>query len=55
MVLICRHRSQSTGAQAQAEALRMEGIQVFTGPLGELTVDLAQYGWFPQTLPSDPA
>lgn len=32
-----------------------EGVTVGTGDLGELTVDLGAYGWFPQFLPSDGA
>ncbi|KAF4511783.1 hypothetical protein G6O67_000994 [Ophiocordyceps sinensis] len=45
-------RSQPEGAQNQAAALRAEGVDVATGPLGELTVHLAEYGWFPSRLPS---
>ncbi|KAJ2906900.1 DNA binding methylated-DNA--cysteine S-methyltransferase [Zalerion maritima] len=45
-------RSQPSGSQIQATALRAEGISVQTGALGELTVDLAEYGWFPRVLPS---
>ncbi|MCJ1426257.1 hypothetical protein MMC29_004160 [Sticta canariensis] len=43
------------GAARQAAALRREGVTVDTGPLGELTVDLAAFGWFPSTLPSEVA
>jgi methylated-DNA-protein-cysteine methyltransferase related protein len=46
-------RSQPSGARNQAAALRNEGVIVTTGALGELMVDLEQYGWFPHTLPSD--
>lgn len=48
-------RSQPTGAQNQAAALRAEGVTVTTGALGELMVDLAEYGWFPTVLPSEAA
>lgn len=41
------------GAARQAAALRTEGVTVDTGPLGELTVDLAAFGWFPEQLPSE--
>ena len=41
------------GAARQAEALRAEGVTVDTGHLGELTVDLAAFGWFPERLPSE--
>lgn len=43
------------GAARQAAALRREGVTVDTGPLGELTVDLVSFGWFPSTLPSEEA
>ncbi|QUC21771.1 uncharacterized protein UV8b_06014 [Ustilaginoidea virens] len=44
-------RSQPGGAQRQADALRAEGVAVARGALGEWTVDLEQYGWFPSALP----
>ena len=40
---------------AEATFLRREGVTVKTGHLGELTVDLGEYGWFPDCLPSDGA
>ena len=43
------------GALRQAASLRGEGVTVGTGHLGELTVDLGVYGWFPDSLPSDGA
>ncbi|KAI5920370.1 6-O-methylguanine DNA methyltransferase [Camillea tinctor] len=46
-------RSQPSGAQNQATALRAEGVNVTTGSLGELEVDLMEYGWFPPQLPSE--
>ena len=46
-------RSQPSGSQNQAAALRAEGVQVNTGSLGELTVDFSRFGWFPQSLPSE--
>ena len=48
------HRGHS-GATRQASFLRREGVTVATGHLGELTVDLGRYGWFPDFLPSDGA
>jgi methylated-DNA-protein-cysteine methyltransferase related protein len=48
-------RSQPSGARNQAAALRAEAIEVLTGPLGELIVDLEHYGWFPTRLPSEAA
>ncbi|KAL2265819.1 hypothetical protein VTJ83DRAFT_6919 [Remersonia thermophila] len=45
--------SHPGGAQNQAAVLRAEGVVVTTGPLGELMVDLDEYGWFPEVLPSE--
>jgi methylated-DNA-protein-cysteine methyltransferase-like protein len=36
-------------------ALQAEGVTVSTDALGELSVDLAEYGWFPNSLPSEDA
>ena len=36
-----------------AVALRREGVTVDTGALGEMSVDLVEYGWFPDVLPSE--
>jgi methylated-DNA-protein-cysteine methyltransferase-like protein len=33
----------------------MEGVTVESGSMGELTVDLASFGWFPERLPSEEA
>jgi methylated-DNA-protein-cysteine methyltransferase-like protein len=46
-------RSQPSGSQNQAAALRAEGVEVSTGALGELMVDFKEYGWFPDELPSE--
>ena len=43
------------GAARQAAALRREGVVVRTGAMGELTIDLGTYGWFPSILPSEEA
>ncbi|TRX97434.1 hypothetical protein FHL15_001712 [Xylaria flabelliformis] len=48
-------RSQPSGARNQAAALRAEGVTVSTDALGELSVDFAEYGWFPDSLPSEEA
>jgi methylated-DNA-protein-cysteine methyltransferase-like protein len=48
-------RGHPSGAANQAQVLRGEGITVTTGNLGELMVDLAEYGWFPRQLPSEEA
>ncbi|KAH7040620.1 6-O-methylguanine DNA methyltransferase [Microdochium trichocladiopsis] len=45
-------RSQPSGARNQAQALEAEGVTVGRSALGELTVDFADYGWFPRSLPS---
>ncbi|CAJ2511915.1 Uu.00g075400.m01.CDS01 [Anthostomella pinea] len=46
-------RSQPSGTRNQAAALQAEGVTVTTGALGELMVDLGEFGWFPNSLPSD--
>ncbi|KAI1852594.1 hypothetical protein JX265_003076 [Neoarthrinium moseri] len=46
-------RSQPSGARNQATVLQAEGVTVSTGSLGELTVDFAEFGWFPRSLPSE--
>lgn len=43
------------GAAGQEAALTQEGVQVGRGTLGERTVDLNVYGWFPDELPSEEA
>ena len=34
-------------------ALRREGVTVSSGALGDYSVDLNAYGWFPDLLPSE--
>lgn len=46
-------RSQPSGTQNQAAALQAEGVTVTTESLGELSVDLEEFGWFPRILPSE--
>ncbi|KAG5951637.1 hypothetical protein E4U53_002613 [Claviceps sorghi] len=48
-------RSQPHGVQDQVDALRAEGVPVARGPLGEMSVDVDLYGWFPRQLPSEAA
>ncbi|KAK3343595.1 6-O-methylguanine DNA methyltransferase [Lasiosphaeria hispida] len=48
-------RSQPSGSLNQAAALEAEGVTVTTGALGELSVDFAEFGWFPRILPSEAA
>ncbi|KAI0112226.1 MGMT family protein [Nemania sp. FL0031] len=48
-------RSQPSGARNQAAALRAEGVTVSTDALGAWCVDFAEYGWFPNSLPSEEA
>ncbi|KAI1753676.1 MGMT family protein [Xylaria castorea] len=48
-------RSQPSGARNQAAALQAEGVTVSTDALGELSVNFAEYGWFPDSLPSEEA
>jgi methylated-DNA-protein-cysteine methyltransferase-like protein len=40
------------GAANHEAVLEQEGVQVDRGSLGERTVDLRVYGWFPDELPS---
>lgn len=49
------HRSQPSGARNQAAVLQAEGVTVSTDALGELSVDFSEYGWFPNSLPSEEA
>lgn len=39
----------------QAAALQAEGVVVIADAMGELSVDLKRYGWFPRELPSETA
>lgn len=48
-------RSQPSGARNQAAVLQAEGVTVSTDALGELSVDFSEYGWFPNSLPSEEA
>lgn len=43
-------RSQPSGATNQAAALQKEGIEVTRTAMGEFTIDLEVYGWFPDEL-----
>ncbi|KAF2226508.1 6-O-methylguanine DNA methyltransferase [Elsinoe ampelina] len=43
------------GASRQATALRAEGVTVERSAMGELSVNLGEYGWFPTMLPSEEA
>ncbi|KAK0740398.1 6-O-methylguanine DNA methyltransferase [Schizothecium vesticola] len=45
-------RSQPSATLNQAAALEAEGVVVTRDALGELSVDLKTYGWFPRILPS---
>ncbi|GAM84169.1 hypothetical protein ANO11243_021620 [Dothideomycetidae sp. 11243] len=48
------HRGPN-GASRQASALRREDVVVERGAMGELTIDLGAFGWFPDMLPSEAA
>ncbi|KAK0639139.1 6-O-methylguanine DNA methyltransferase [Cercophora newfieldiana] len=48
-------RSQPSGSLNQAAALQAEGVTVTNGALGEFMVDFAEFGWFPDILPSEAA
>lgn len=43
------------GAARQAAALRREGVEVERNAMGEFTIDLLDFGWFPDFLPSEAA
>ncbi|KAH0496079.1 hypothetical protein TgHK011_003461 [Trichoderma gracile] len=43
-------RSQPSGAANQAVELQREGVEVTRTAMGEYTVDLEVYGWFPDEL-----
>lgn len=45
-------RSQPSGTLNQAAALEAEGVTVHRDAMGELSVDLTEFGWFPRRLPS---
>jgi methylated-DNA-protein-cysteine methyltransferase-like protein len=42
-----------SAASHQADALRREGVEVREDAMGQYTVDLARFGWFPDVLPSE--
>ncbi|KAH7139014.1 6-O-methylguanine DNA methyltransferase [Dendryphion nanum] len=42
-----------SGASRQATALRAEGVEVEQGAMGEFTINLTKFGWFPDMLPSE--
>ncbi|KAA8615765.1 methylated DNA-protein cysteine methyltransferase [Pyrenophora tritici-repentis] len=44
-----------SAAAHQADALRREGVEVRQDAMGLYTVDLDEYGWFPDMLPSEAA
>ncbi|KAL7779792.1 hypothetical protein CFE70_009809 [Pyrenophora teres f. teres 0-1] len=44
-----------SAAAHQADALRREGVEVRQDAMGLYTVDLGEYGWFPDMLPSEAA
>ncbi|RMY34071.1 hypothetical protein D0865_14286 [Hortaea werneckii] len=41
------------GAARQEVALQQEGVQIEHSNMGERSVDLGTYGWFPNHLPSE--
>jgi len=42
-----------SAASHQADALRREVVEVREDAMGQYTVDLARFGWFPDVLPSE--
>jgi methylated-DNA-protein-cysteine methyltransferase-like protein len=41
------------GAARQAAALEREGVTVERNAIGEYSIDLSRFGWFPEMLPSE--
>ena len=54
-LLIDAEQRGPSGASRQAAALRREQVHVDQGSMGEYSIDLATYGWFPDVLPSEAA
>ncbi|KAG9241939.1 6-O-methylguanine DNA methyltransferase, partial [Calycina marina] len=46
-------RSLPSAAPTQRAALLAEGIPVTTNAMGEMSIELTTYGWFPRQLPSE--
>jgi methylated-DNA-protein-cysteine methyltransferase-like protein len=46
-------RRGPSAASHQADALRREGVEVTRDAMGQYSVDMAKYGWFPDILPSE--
>ena len=42
-----------SAASHQADALRREGVEVREDAMGQYTIDMGKYGWFPDVLPSE--
>ncbi len=40
-------------AARQAAALQREGVRVHTDSMSEFSIDLGEYGWFPDRLPGE--
>jgi hypothetical protein len=54
LLFIIDDGQRGPGAAArQADALRREGVEVQEDTMGQYTIDLGRYGWFPETLPSE--
>lgn len=56
IMTVCPWLMWSSGpgsAERQAEALRLEDVEVRSDSMGEFHVDFSRYGWFPKHLPSE--
>jgi methylated-DNA-protein-cysteine methyltransferase-like protein len=54
LLFIVDNRQRGPGAASQqADALRREGVEVRQDAMGQYTINLAEYGWFPDVLPSE--
>jgi len=53
--VLCADKAQRgpSAASHQADALRREGVEVREDAMGQYTIDMSVFGWFPDVLPSE--
>jgi methylated-DNA-protein-cysteine methyltransferase-like protein len=51
--LVDKAQRGPSAASHQADALRREGVEVREDAMGQYTIDMAKFGWFPDVLPSE--
>jgi methylated-DNA-protein-cysteine methyltransferase-like protein len=49
----CSTKRGPGAAARQAAVLQQEGVRVHTDSMGEFSIDLSEYGWFPDRLPGE--